>query len=43
MKSSTMNLITENQEIFNRLIMKAVTDQHYMKSKRAETPKNSHK
>ena len=43
MKSSTMKLITENQEIFNRLIMKAVTDQDYMKSKRTQTPKNGHK
>ena len=32
MKSSTMDLITANQEIFNRLIYKAVTDQEYMKS-----------
>ena len=32
MKSSTMDLITANQEIFNRLIYKAITDQEYMKS-----------
>jgi len=40
MKSSTMNLITENQEIFNRLILKAVTDQDYMKSVMAPIAEN---
>jgi len=40
MKSSTMSLITENQEIFNRLILNAVTDQEYMKSVMAPIAEN---